>query len=892
MVATIASGTTATYYSKQSEYYLGGGEPAGRWITSTNNFGVTHGATVDNALFERLHAGLDEDGAPLLSSKAEGAGRVGGIDLTLSAPKSVSVLYALADADMRSAIERAQQVACEATIGFLDRNATFCRRGKNGVRLERASLTVASFQHGEARPVAHKDGRVFADPNLHTHAVILNSAVREDGTIGALDARHLFTNKMAAGAVYHLALASELQKLGFAIGDIGKNGIFEVVVPWIDGDRNAELAKEFTALQKHFSARRREIEQAIGAQDLTTADAPALAAAIALGTRSTKQEERGVDRFALWAEEAASFIDIDRLIAKLRSPRTQDRTAQDRLIAERLAEVPGHLTETESVFERRQLHAAVATALVGTGADAIRVEQEADRLIGAGHVVQLGQDALQQPVYSTPEQIQIERELLTLAEWLVDERRDAPDPDVVVQICREHGLSAEQTRAALMATTSTAIAVIEGAAGSGKTTTLAAIVAAYSGQSGVAGAHLKRWRVIGSATAWKIARELQTLGIEAKATDAWLAQTTLPFLDANTVLVVDEAGLLSARQMRDILSAAATAGAKVILVGDHEQLQAIGAGPGLSIVAAITDTARIDTIVRQREAWMRTAVTDFAKGRAEDGLRAFEARNLLTLSVGEKATVQRIVDAWEDTQRVVSNPSVLLIAKTNTQVRALNDEARVRLRRDGRITGDEVGIATVTPSGHGQTLNFAVGDRIRFLVRHDELIVINGTTATITYIDDRETPDPTLHVEIGGRLAQFRVSELADEHGRVRMGHAYSTTIYGAQGLTTDQAFVWASPSMTRHDAYVAFSRARDHLEIFADTREIDAQARLDLSLSERLHATVTPEQRLDWLAGRLSRLHVKTCTLDPMLDRATRAQERGKERERDRERSVEFDRG
>jgi hypothetical protein len=586
----------------------------------------------------------------------------------------------------------------------------------------------------------------------------------------------------------------------------------------------------------------------------------------------------------LWAEEAAPFLDVDRLVEHLQTPRTRDRTDQEVLIAERVAAVPSQLTEHESVFERRHLHAAVATSLVGTGADAIRVEQEVDRLIDAGGVIELGKDALQQPVYSTPEQIAIERELVVLTERLVGQRRAAPDPDHVLQLCRDHGLSAEQTRAALSATTPAAISIIEGAAGSGKTTTLAAIVAAYSDPA----VSSQPLRVIGSATAWKIARELQTLGIEAMATDAWLARTTQPFLDSNTVLVVDEAGLLSSRQMHAILSKAADAGAKVILVGDREQLQAIGSGPGLSIVANFTQTARIDTIVRQREAWMRAAVTDFAKGRAEEGLRAFETRDLVTLTAGEKATVERIADAWEDTQRAVSSPSVLLIAKTNAQVRALNDEVRRRFRRDGRIVGDDIAVAAVTPSGHGQTLAFAIGDCIRFLVRHDELTAINGTMATITHIDDRETQDPRLQVEIAGRPAQLRLSELADEHGRVRLGHAYSTTIYGAQGLTTDQAFVWASPSMTRHDAYVAFSRARDHLEIFADTREIDAQVRLDLPLSERLQATITPERRLTWLAGRLSRLQVKTCTLDPMLDHAARAQER----QRDRERSVEYDRG
>ena len=312
----------------------------------------------------------------------------------------------------------------------------------------------------------------------------------------------------------------------------------------------------------------------------------------------------------------------------------------------------------------------------------------------------------------------------------------------------------------------------------------------------------------------------------------------------------------------------------------------MGAGPGLSIVASATGTTRVDTIVRQREAWMRAAVTDFAKGRAEQGLAALDDRGLLTLASGEKATVTCVVDAWESAQRSAPKPAVLLIAKTNAQVKALNDEVRIRLKRHGRIVGEDIDVAAVTPSGHGQTLAFAVGDQIRFLVRHDRLAVINGTTAAITRIDHREAPDPTLHVDIGGRQAQFRVSELADEHGRARLGHAYSTTIYGSQGLTTDQAFVWAGPAMTRHDAYVGFSRARDRLEVFADRRQIDAQLRLDLPLSERLHATITPEQRLDWFAGRLSRLQVKTCTLDPVLDHAARVHER------ERERSAEYARG
>lgn len=788
-----------------------------------------------------------------------------GIDLTLSAPKSVSIAYALADNDTRRAIEVAQRRATEATIAFLDRHATYCRRGKNGLRLERVALTVASFQHGEARPVAHADGKVFADPNLHTHGVILNCAVRADGTIGALDARHLFANKMAAGAAYHLALASELQRLGFEVDEIGKNGIFEIVgVP--------------RHLREYLSARRREVEAAIALEGLTTVEAPKLAAAIALGTRVSKQEDGPEDRFALWAKEATRFVEVERFVSKLQTYREPSLVEREKAIAERIASVPAQLVEHESVFEKRHLYAAVATALVGTGAGAERIDVEAERLIATGAIIELARDALEQPVYSTAAQIAIERDLVALSGRLHDERRSAPDIKRVAQHCRAHGLTHEQTQAARSATTADAIAIVEGAAGSGKTTMLAPVVASYR-EAGI--------RVRGTAAAWKIATQLGELGIESKATDAWvaLARRGGDFLDPNTVLLVDEAGLLSSRQMHALLTEVERSGAKVVLVGDRRQLQAVGAGPGLAIVAGIAGPSRVDTIVRQREAWAREAVTDFAKGRATNGLAAFADHGLLMLQSGEKATIKRLVDGWAETQKTLSRTSTLLIAKTNAQVRALNDEVRTRLKLAGQIRGPEIAIVAVTPSGHGQTLKFAPGDQIRFLVRQDVLGVINGTTGTVTHINRRDASNPIISVTIGRRKVAFRPSDIADEHRRARICHAYATTIYGCQGLTTDQAFVLLDSSMNRHDIYVASSRARDRTELLGDSRALDAHIRLDLPLSHRRTAVIDADMRLAWLAARLDRVHVKSCTLDLTLDLATRSHTP------DRNRSPSYDR-
>jgi len=247
-----------------------------------------------------------------------------------------------------------------------------------------------------------------------------------------------------------------------------------------------------------------------------------------------------------------------------------------------------------------------------------------------------------------------------------------------------------------------------------------------------------------------------------------------------------------------------------------------------------------------------------------------------------------MVDAWEATQVVVTNPATLLIAKTNAQVTAINAEVRKRLKASNLIRGPELAVAAVSRSGNSQTLQFALGDHVRFSLRQDALGVINGTMATVTHIDRSNESDPTIHVLIGERPARFKLSDIADEMGRARLGHAYATTVYGCQGATTEHAFVLLTPSMNRSDAVVAFSRARQQTSLFLDAKGCDAQLRLDLPLSERRSTVINPEQRLAWLAARLGRRHVKTCTLDLAVEFTSRAQTQSRERDR----SAGYDRG
>jgi hypothetical protein len=117
---------------------------------------------------------------------------------------------------MRTSIEHAQARAVAAVGDVIERHAAFCRSGKAGVHRERVAITAAAFQHGDARPAEHSDGRTFADPNLHTHLVVMNLGKKSAShdKIGALDGRPLFAWKKAIGATYHLALSHELGKIG------------------------------------------------------------------------------------------------------------------------------------------------------------------------------------------------------------------------------------------------------------------------------------------------------------------------------------------------------------------------------------------------------------------------------------------------------------------------------------------------------------------------------------------------------------------------------------------------------------------------------------------------------------------------------------------------------
>ncbi|MDE8345215.1 MAG: relaxase domain-containing protein [Acidocella sp.] len=862
MVCTISAGTAASYYiSEQSRYYTGGQEPVGRWFapSATAGAGVVDGAEIDDATFERLHAGLDAAGHKL-AQNADGshADRVAGYDLTFSAPKSVSVVWGLGETEQRQAIEAAHDAAVRAALGVVNESAAFSRRGKGGAMLEAVQLTGAIFQHGEARPTEREGGEtggktLEADPQLHSHAVIFNWAQRADGSCGSLDGRQLFRWKMAAGAVYRVELAARLQELGYGIERTDEKGLFEIV----------GMTK---SVREAFSGRRQGIVAALRERGLATAEAPALAASVTKAGRKSKSAAPGADRHEDWRARAVE-LGFEVPLPGMKAAKPERSTASP-------ADILARLTETKAVFRRPDIVAAVAADLVGTAVAGSEMEAviagRVQAVLDDAGLVPLDPDALGQPAYSTKEMVALEQRLAQTARELSGGYfGPVPSARGAMNGAGMAALSEEQRAAYDHACGTGRLALVEGAAGSGKTTTLSVIAQAYQ-QAG--------YEVIGSAIAWRAAQQLgEECGFESRALDSWLAKQRdgQEVFTRKTVLIVDEAGLLSTRQMHAVLTAAQAGGSKVILAGDQRQLQAIGAGSGLAIVAEQVNAARVDTNRRQKEAWARTAVSQLARGEAEPALRAFDEHGCLHWAGGQKAVINRALQLWRGHRQNHPGQSVVVLAKSNADVRALNAAMRAELRQSGQVRGDDVIVRAVDRSGGTYDLAVAKGDRLEITTRNKDLGVVNGTTGIVTRVEAGQNGQARLTLAIGSEAVTFSTAELADAKGRARLGHAYATTIYNAQGLTVDRAIVIGSSGLSANQAYVAASRARERTDIVIDSKEIDRELRTQArAMGSALPAPPTPTDRLSRLANGWARVEIK--------ERATLLESRVPEMQRD----------
>lgn len=386
------------------------------------------------------------------------------------------------------------------------------------------------------------------------------------------------------------------------------------------------------------------------------------------------------------------------------------------------------------------------------------------------------------------------------------------------------GLSAEQRQAIEHITGRERIAAVVGFAGAGKSTMLAAAREAWEAQG---------YQVHGAALAGKAAEGLEeSSDIESRTLASWSYSWDhgRDLIGRRDVFVIDEAGMVGSRQLARFIGEAEERGAKIVLVGDHEQLQAIGAGAPFRAIAEQIGHVELSGIRRQRHDWQRQASVAFATHKTADGLAAYREHGDIHFAESrDKAMAQIVRDYVADSAEHPDGTRVAM-AHRRADVRALNVAIRAELqnrqsleRSHGQNAGADRGGVGDLGELNFQTSNgkraFAAGDRIIFLENNRDLGVKNGMLGTVEHVEKGR-----IVARLDGRGGDS-VSIATDSYQAI--DHGYATTIHKKQGATVDRAFVLASSTMDRHLAYVAMTRHRDSVQLYADIQEFSNAGRL-----------------------------------------------------------------
>ncbi|MCB5207709.1 MobF family relaxase [Methylovorus mays] len=829
-LSNVGTGAVAAeYYEVVDDYYTADCSPSDWWGKGAVVLGLV--GPVDSVVFADLLDGKMPDGS-LIHNAAEG--RRGGTDGTFSAPKSIS-LQALVGGDCR--LLEAHQHAVNSALAYAESLAA-CRVTESGETRSQhtGNLIVAKFEHDLSRA---------CDPQLHTHCVIINATQRSDGQWRAMDNETLYRHKMLLGAMYRSELAREVQMLGY-----------EVRATHLDG--RFELAHIHDHQIMAFSQRSASIEAYLkdNGQERSVAGAwfKKLAAVV------TREKKSSVDRALLWHEWTT--LSREKCI-NYAFPEAHElpAVANDAVQAVLHAAV-AHLAERESVFGRAELLRVALERGVGV-ATLAELETALDAGVAGSELIQRGDR------YTTLAAQQREAKILDIEVA----GRNALVPIHVGDRAELHtrlaGLTIEQQQAALgVLLTGHQVLGIQGRAGVGKTTLLekTAVIVTSSG-----------YKVQGLAPSASAARELAETGMAAE-TIATFSQRKHKGLTPKTLLIVDEAGMVSTKQLHDVLTAAKEAHCRVLLVGDTAQLNAVEAGkPFVQLQANGMATALVSQIQRQRNPFLKQAVEHAVNGQVS------LAAELLDKDITQiKAAAERFDQIANDyvTLSPAERDQTRVIAGTRFARAEINRRIRDRLQ----FGGEDYGVTMLTrkdltESGRRSTLGYEIGDVVQAEVDYPSLRLKRGEFAQVVdrlnhrivlkcedgaqvawqpstmtrltaFVPQRQplasgdlirvTANDRARGLVNGDLAKVvaiypdtnRLTlELSD--GRqvsldssqpLTMDYGYCSTVYSAQGQTCDRVLVEAdahSLTSNQKSFYVAISRARQAAKIYTDDREM-----------------------------------------------------------------------
>lgn len=811
--------TLAGVAQSLDDYYTGRGEADGVWIgVGAERLGLDGAVSADDlrAVLAGIApgtGGLTPNGETLRTHPR----RVPGFDLTFKAPKSVSVLYAVTDDPrVQGQIIEAGEAAVRQTVAWLEREAIRVRRGsgdaaylndlaaRDPAAAEAAKVRVLPGRGVVAAVFRHRTSRA-GDPLLHWHTLVANLVEGPDGRWGAFVHPELYRSVRAAGELFQAALRDELtDRLG---------------LHWRPGRHVPEVAGVPQRLCDAFSKRTVEIDAWLEATG--TPNDPQGRQAAVLATRRGKPEVEGERFDAAWkaaaveagwgpaqaeallsaaAGRAVTYDEVWRLAVK--DP-ISGATVDHTVTAEDWIEDLGRtLTDHDTTFTRPQLVEAVA-ARIGEGASVATVDRIVTRVLASPQIVPIADDRT--PRWTTTGMLDIEQRFLAA----VHDARNSRTPigDAMVGHLIGHGptLGTDQDLAVRTITTSSdAVTVLVGPAGTGKTFTLDAVRRVFEDAG---------HDVVGVAPSARAAHELATDAHIPSATihrqlGAWDRGLGLP--SERTVLVVDEAAMAGIRELERVIRPVIAAGGRVVLVGDHHQLPEITAGGGFAALATDSDVTIAELTVNRRQLneWERDALAELRDGHVAVAVSAYREHDRIVVADDRADMIATSVDRWLDAHQAGSVP--VLLAGTNDVVAALNRAVRERLLNAGILATDVDGLAV------GERLVMRVNDYRALTINGDDTAVLNGQTGTLLAIDDSG-----LVVRLDHDDTLVRIDNEYVAAGGI--DYAYATTAHRAQGGTWDLAIAVGLDGLYREAGYLVLSRGRQSNWLVLTQPELDS---------------------------------------------------------------------
>lgn len=457
--------------------------------------------------------------------------------------------------------------------------------------------------------------------------------------------------------------------------------------------------------------------------------------------------------------------------------------------------------------------------------------------------VYVGKDERGKERFSTAEMVEVERQMLDDAADLAARPGHMASKFTIDRHLMRSRLSSEQKAAARHILSGGDLSALVGLAGAGKSTMLLEVRSILE-QAG--------YNVMGAALSGIAAENLEVgSGIKSRTLHSlaygWERQRDR--LTDRDVLVIDEAGMIGSRQLAGVLAEARSAGAKVILVGDHRQLQAIDAGSSFKAMVDRFGAAELSTVRRQQVDWQREATAELAAGRIPEAIGRYVGDGAVIDEATSVEARSAIVRQWLADRSDAPQKSQIILAHTRAGAQAINNEARQRLAERGELQGERD-----YDTNRGRRA-FAVGDLFLFLKNDRDMAVKNGTLGRVTEVGRGKISVVT----DDGRTIAVDPSSYKD------FDHGYALTVHKAQGLTVDRALVLASRGFDSHLTYVALSRHREAATLFyardefADEAELVARLRRDRTKDTTLEYSVEAAVEFEHiLPARQPRLSMK----------------------------------